>query len=252
MPKSWLRGSARASDVDDLPTSLNALLGARLDRLEGHERAALERGSIEGELFHHSAVVELSGNNVITEEIDGLTHKDLIRIAARHLRRRVRCLPLQTHPRSRRRLPRDDNEEASEAAVLHERFANWLEAGAGERVGEYHEILGYHLEQAHRYRTELGDPDQALAAAPYDICSRWAPRQQQRRRQRAANLLGEPRDRPPACRASSGSSFSFPTPTRSASRDGPTRSRRSPKSSTKRRPQGESGALRRMGPCAVS
>ena len=56
---AWVR---EGGDVDDLPTSLNALLGARLDRLEGRERAALERGAIEGELFHHGAVVELSGN----------------------------------------------------------------------------------------------------------------------------------------------------------------------------------------------
>ena len=51
-------------DVDDLPTSLNALLGARLDRLQAGERDALERGAIEGELFHRGAVVELSGKPV--------------------------------------------------------------------------------------------------------------------------------------------------------------------------------------------
>jgi tetratricopeptide (TPR) repeat protein len=44
-------------------------------------------------------------------------------------------------------------------ATLHERFADWLEAIAGERVGEYEAILGYHLEQAYRYRVELGAVD---------------------------------------------------------------------------------------------
>ena len=34
-------------------------------------------------------------------------------------------------------------------AALHERFANWLEHMAGERVAEYEEILGYHLEQSY-------------------------------------------------------------------------------------------------------
>src|SRR5207244_10355785 len=47
-------------DLDDMPTTLNALLGARLDRLEAQERDALERGAVEGELFHRGAVVELS------------------------------------------------------------------------------------------------------------------------------------------------------------------------------------------------
>src|SRR5437763_9214507 len=41
-------------------------------------------------------------------------------------------------------------------ADLHERFADWLEPAVGERVREYEEILGYHLEQAWRYLRELG------------------------------------------------------------------------------------------------
>ena len=50
----------RAATPTTLPTSLNALLGARLDRLEAGERDALERGAVEGELFHRGAVVELA------------------------------------------------------------------------------------------------------------------------------------------------------------------------------------------------
>ena len=51
-------------DMDALPTSLNALLSARLDRLERAERDALERGAVEGELFHQAAVVELTDQPV--------------------------------------------------------------------------------------------------------------------------------------------------------------------------------------------
>ena len=51
-------------------------------------------------------------------------------------------------------------------ATLHERFADWLERLAGERVGEYQEILGYHLEQAYRYRTELGRSTTTPARSP--------------------------------------------------------------------------------------
>ena len=40
-------------------------------------------------------------------------------------------------------------------ADLHERFAEWLDAGGGS-LGEQDEIVGYHLEQAYRYRVELG------------------------------------------------------------------------------------------------
>jgi len=53
-------------------------------------------------------------------------------------------------------------------ADLHARFAAWLEGIAGERQLEYEEVMAYHLEQAHRYRAELGLADELtrkLAAA---------------------------------------------------------------------------------------
>ena len=43
----------------------------------------------------------------------------------------------------------------SARAEWHERFAAWLD-GAGGSLGEQDEIVGYHLEQAYRYRLELG------------------------------------------------------------------------------------------------
>jgi hypothetical protein len=51
-------------------------------------------------------------------------------------------------------------------AELHERFVAWLERRADARAIEYEEIIGYHLEQAYRYREELGpvgDRDVTLA-----------------------------------------------------------------------------------------
>ena len=42
---------------------------------------------------------------------------------------------------------------------LHEQFAKWLQRNAGQRGSEYDEILGYHLEQAYRYRIALGPAD---------------------------------------------------------------------------------------------
>jgi predicted ATPase len=51
-------------------------------------------------------------------------------------------------------------------AELHERFAAWLEHTAGTRLPEFQEIVGYHLELAHRYRRVLHVRDadaQALA-----------------------------------------------------------------------------------------
>ena len=42
-------------------------------------------------------------------------------------------------------------------AELHELFASWLQRHGAQLV-ELDEILGYHLEQACRYRAELGLP----------------------------------------------------------------------------------------------
>ncbi len=43
-----------------MPPTLKALLAARLDRLDESERRVLERGSVEGELFHRGAVQALA------------------------------------------------------------------------------------------------------------------------------------------------------------------------------------------------
>ena len=55
-------------------------------------------------------------------------------------------------------------------AELHEAFAAHLETSLGERASEFDEFTGYHLEQAHRLRTELGAHDertQTLARAAF-------------------------------------------------------------------------------------
>ena len=42
-----------------MPPTLKALLAARLDQLDAAERRVLERGAVEGELFHRGAVQAL-------------------------------------------------------------------------------------------------------------------------------------------------------------------------------------------------
>jgi hypothetical protein len=48
----------------------------------------------------------------------------------------------------------------AERAELHERFADWLELAAGDRLAELDEIMGYHLDQARAYRLALGPEDE--------------------------------------------------------------------------------------------
>ncbi|SRR6266542_5030531 len=51
---------ARTIQAADIPISIMALLGARLERLPPQQQRALELGSIEGEVFHRGAVTALA------------------------------------------------------------------------------------------------------------------------------------------------------------------------------------------------
>jgi class 3 adenylate cyclase/tetratricopeptide (TPR) repeat protein len=149
--------------VEDLaritvPPTIQLLLAARLDRLDAEERAVIERGSVEGKVFHSGAVKTLAPESLrpkVPSRLLALARKELIRpdraefageeaFRFRHLL--IRDAAYQAMPKEQR-------------ADLHERFASWLERVAGDRVSEYEEILGYHLEQAYRFRTELGISD---------------------------------------------------------------------------------------------
>jgi class 3 adenylate cyclase/tetratricopeptide (TPR) repeat protein len=156
--ESW----ALERDLESLvvPASLNALLGARLDHLDRDARAALERGAVEGELFHRGSVVELSSRESrpqVPAHLERLAGKDFIRAAEASFIDEAAF-------RFRHILVREAAYGATAKklrAELHERFAGWLERIAGDRVTEYEEILGYHLEQSFGYRKELGPVDDA-------------------------------------------------------------------------------------------
>ena len=145
-----------------VPPTLQALLAARLDQLETAERSVLERGAIEGEIFHRGAVQALAPEETqVTPRLAALVRKELIRPDKPQLAG-------EDGFRFRHLLIRDAAYDAlpkATRAELHERFATWLEEHGTELV-ELDEILGYHLEQACRYRAELGMPrDDELAAA---------------------------------------------------------------------------------------
>ena len=69
-----------ADDDVDVPPTLRALLTARLDQLDEHERKVLERGAVEGEIFHRGAVQALvPGEMQLTTRLAGLVRRELIR-----------------------------------------------------------------------------------------------------------------------------------------------------------------------------
>jgi tetratricopeptide (TPR) repeat protein len=143
-----------------VPASIQALLAARLDQLPPRERAALERGAVEGHVFHLGAVAALASDDPeVPARLLGLVRKELVRPT-------VATLPDEEAFRFRHLLVRDAAYESIpklERAQMHERFASWLEQRGGALV-ELDELLGYHLEQSARYRIEIGRSVDGLEA----------------------------------------------------------------------------------------
>ncbi len=136
-----------------VPPTIQALLAARLDQLEPNEREVLQCGSVEGRVFHRGAVQALAPEEPqVMARLTALVRKELVRPDKPQL-------PGDDAFRFRHLLIRDAAYDAlpkATRAELHARFAAWLEEHGGDLV-ELDEILGYHLEQAWRYRQELGN-----------------------------------------------------------------------------------------------
>ena len=142
---------AREDGSVGVPATVQALLQARIDQLGGEERVVIERGAVEGEVFHRSAVLELARTLDVEPQLIGLVRKELIHPAPTQLTgdQAFRFRHLLIRDAAYAALPKETRAE------LHERFADWLESHAQELI-ELDEIVGYHLEQAARYRRELG------------------------------------------------------------------------------------------------
>ena len=145
-----------------VPPTIHALLAARMDRLPAEERAVLQRAAVEGRLFHRGAVHELlepAAAAGLGAMLLALARKEFV------------------HPQ-RSSLPGDDGFRFNHALIrdvayasltkefraqLHERLATWLERQT-TGLSARDEVLGYHLEQAYRYRHELRRVDDATRA----------------------------------------------------------------------------------------
>ena len=141
-----------------VPPTINALLQARIDVLDGDVRLVMERGSVEGEVFHRGSVAALSpalATGGVEAHLATLVRKELIRSTPS-------TFPLDEGFRFRHLLIRDAAYESlpkATRAELHEQFADWLST---HELVEGDELVGYHLEQAHHYRAELNPGDEAL------------------------------------------------------------------------------------------
>ena len=146
------------------PPTIQALLAARIDALPVPERRVIEAASIEGRGFHRGAAQALVDEaRSVDAALAALVDRELIRPARSELSGEtgfrfthilVRDAAYDLLPKRRR-------------ADLHVAYAEWL-LGRVDRGSAADEMVGYHLEQAYEYRSQLGrtgdDRHQELAA----------------------------------------------------------------------------------------
>jgi class 3 adenylate cyclase/tetratricopeptide (TPR) repeat protein len=159
---TWRIPTAQLDRVG-VPATIQVLLAARLEQLPSGERAVLERASVVGKSFSWAAVAALAtepertrlGSELASLVRRGLLLPDPSEIAGEDTFRfrhdLIRDAAYQALPKQYR-------------AQLHERLATWLQQTAGERAAEYDEVVGYHFEQAVRYRGELAPVDEQVRA----------------------------------------------------------------------------------------
>ena len=140
---------------DGLPPTLEAVLASRLGRLDPSERAVLQRAAVVGREFSLGAVAALAGGEV-ARDLLALTRAGFVHPAPA-------ADPGDDGYTFHHVLLRDAAYASltkADRADLHERAAAWLDRdGAGDDA-----LAGYHLEQTVRYRRELGEDADELAA----------------------------------------------------------------------------------------
>ena len=145
-----------ASDIGDvqIPDTVQAVLAARIDLLDPVEKRALQRAAVVGRVFWPEPVGRLlnGDRDVVRETLDRLEDRELV---ASRLSSRVAGEPEFIFKHVLTREVAYDSLPRRERAGAHAAVAFWIEEMAGERSGEFTELLAYHYLEAFRAaRTE--------------------------------------------------------------------------------------------------
>jgi class 3 adenylate cyclase/tetratricopeptide (TPR) repeat protein len=146
-----------------IPDTVQALIAARIDRLQPPSKAVLQRASVIGRTFWAGAIEFLAEDGDTEEAIDDLLLRDLVVGESRS------SLKNETAYRFKHVLIRDvayASLTKSARAKHHARFAEWLRERAGD---ELLEIRAHHLDHAASLLAELdGAPPADLAREAAD------------------------------------------------------------------------------------
>jgi class 3 adenylate cyclase/DNA-binding CsgD family transcriptional regulator/Tfp pilus assembly protein PilF len=158
---------AERGGTTGIPGAIKALIAARLDTLPPQERRAMQLAAVIGKVFWEGGLHALGATGDVTEHLEALKQKELLRTHPRSQMRGdreyafkhdlIRDVAYQTLARADRRL-------------LHRRLAGWIELISGERVEEYLDLLAHHAfeagawEKALEYGQRAGEKAQAMYA----------------------------------------------------------------------------------------
>jgi predicted ATPase len=158
-------GEQQAKGLEELPTSIRAIIAARLDALPAAERAVLVDASVVGRVFWRGALAEVEDRDDLSQVLGSLEARDLIlREAVSRIRgdQQFAFKHGLIHDVAYGTLPRAARREK------HAAVARYLEAKTD--VGQSHEALAHHWREA-------GEPDRAidhLVAAADQAGRGWA------------------------------------------------------------------------------
>lgn len=143
--------AADAQGIDTIPASLDALLGARLDRLSAPERLALQLAAVVGTEFSVGALQAMAAEadpRVVESDVRELSRKGLVTPSG----------PAAPAFRFHHVLIRDEAYHSIPQRLrsqLHERLADWVDS---QRPGSRSdEVVGHHLERAYRCAAATGE-----------------------------------------------------------------------------------------------
>jgi class 3 adenylate cyclase len=151
------RGASGIGDVV-VPDTVQAVLAARIDLLGSIEKRALQSAAVVGRVFWPGPVLLLLNGEgpELDDTLARLEDRDLVasRLSSSVSgQREFTFKHVLTRDVAYESLPRRDRARA------HSAVAGWIESTAGERRGEFAELLAYHYEEAYRGRRddERGD-----------------------------------------------------------------------------------------------
>lgn len=155
---------ASGSSDGAIPGTIQSVIASRIDLLAPEDKHLLQTASVVGKVFWSGAVAFATGTSA--DDVD----ESLKRLARRELIKRARRSSMRDHDEytfwhdlvadvAYGQIPRRSRRDA------HKTVGQWLEATAGERIGELAEILAYHFSEALDLSRALGVDDERLELA---------------------------------------------------------------------------------------